>query len=630
MADKLVLEAEVKSNIGQQVKATQDWGSAIKDTTSDLDFQKKILIEMEKELIELEKTQARIGKGSWQDSLTGTTKKIEAQKLAIKDEKNALKSLALEQKQATAAVKKFNKEQKESEAAIKGSIGNFQVMGVSFNGLKKSVSGIIPMIKLMFKSITAGIMSTGIGVLLIAFGSLMTYLTQTKEGMDKLNVIIAKVSAAFNVIKDRIAGFGKIVGNIFTGKTGFKEGLKEVQENFKGIKEEMVEEVKEAGELEKATQRLRDANNEFIVSQAKKNKQIAEARLLSEDETISAEERLKALQNAQNLEKELVNEEVANQKERVRILAEKTAMSNSTAADEKALAEARVQLINVETKSLKQQKKLAREMNSLESEIAAEKQARIDEEQEAFDQMVADNDAWNIKQQEEAQALLELQQENTLALIEDLTERAREELRIQEEKELASVEGMENAEKMKEEIRKKYDIKNKKLDDGVKKQKEKDDKALMKMKIGFASDTLGAIASIAGEETKVGKAAAIAQATVSGAQSVMNAFNTASLSPLNAIIPGYNFVQAGLAAGFAIKQIKDIASSKPPTGGGGGGGGGEMAAISPDSGPAPQMMSGAFELGGGAEPEPQRAYVVTDDMTDSQNQLANIRRKATI
>jgi hypothetical protein len=64
MADKLVLEAEVKSNIGQQVKATQDWGSAIKDTTSDLDFQKKILIEMEKELIELEKTQARIGKGS--------------------------------------------------------------------------------------------------------------------------------------------------------------------------------------------------------------------------------------------------------------------------------------------------------------------------------------------------------------------------------------------------------------------------------------------------------------------------------------------------------------------------------------------------------------------------------------
>jgi hypothetical protein len=46
--------------------------------------------------------------------------------------------------------------------------------------------------------------------------------------------------------------------------------------------------------------------------------------------------------------------------------------------------------------------------------------------------------------------------------------------------------------------------------------------------------------------------------------------------------------------------------------------------------PAPQMMSGAFELSGGVEPEPTKAYVVTDEMTNSQNQLANIRRRATI
>jgi hypothetical protein len=47
-------------------------------------------------------------------------------------------------------------------------------------------------------------------------------------------------------------------------------------------------------------------------------------------------------------------------------------------------------------------------------------------------------------------------------------------------------------------------------------------------------------------------------------------------------------------------------------------------------GPSPQMMSGAFELGGGIKPEPMKAFVVTDEMTNSQNQLANIRRRATI
>jgi hypothetical protein len=42
------------------------------------------------------------------------------------------------------------------------------------------------------------------------------------------------------------------------------------------------------------------------------------------------------------------------------------------------------------------------------------------------------------------------------------------------------------------------------------------------------------------------------------------------------------------------------------------------------------MVGGAFELGGGVAPEPLRAYVLTDEMSESQNLLANIRRRATI
>ena len=62
----------------------------------------------------------------------------------------------------------------------------------------------------------------------------------------------------------------------------------------------------------------------------------------------------------------------------------------------------------------------------------------------------------------------------------------------------------------------------------------------------------------------------------------------------------------------------------------GGGGGGATATAPRGGSPAPQMMSGAFELSGGTEPEAFKAYVVTDEMTNSQNQLANIRRRATI
>ena len=75
-----------------------------------------------------------------------------------------------------------------------------------------------------------------------------------------------------------------------------------------------------------------------------------------------------------------------------------------------------------------------------------------------------------------------------------------------------------------------------------------------------------------------------------------------------------------------VKTI--LATDTGGSGGGGGGGGG--GGISAPVAPAPQMMSGAFELSGGVENEPTRAYVVTDEMTNSQDQLANIRRRATI
>ena len=92
-------------------------------------------------------------------------------------------------------------------------------------------------------------------------------------------------------------------------------------------------------------------------------------------------------------------------------------------------------------------------------------------------------------------------------------------------------------------------------------------------------------------------------------------------------VVGYVTAAGVIAAGLAnVRTI--LATDTGGSGGGGGGGGGGVSA--PAAPPAPQMMSGAFELSGGVEPEPTKAYVVTDEMTSSQNQLANIRRRATI
>jgi hypothetical protein len=158
-------------------------------------------------------------------------------------------------------------------------------------------------------------------------------------------------------------------------------------------------------------------------------------------------------------------------------------------------------------------------------------------------------------------------------------------------------------------------------------QKEKDrKKALQSFNVGMAQQGLQVIADAAGEGTALAKAAAIAQATISGVQGVQNAFTSANanVGATAGTFGAYPVTMAALAGVFAAANIAKIAS--------GGGGGVTPPSTPPPSTttPAPQMMSGAFELGGGVKPEPMKAFVVTDEMSNSQSQLANIRRRATI
>tara|TARA_B110000037_G_scaffold150938_1_gene170250 strand:- start:293 stop:589 length:297 start_codon:yes stop_codon:yes gene_type:complete len=95
-------------------------------------------------------------------------------------------------------------------------------------------------------------------------------------------------------------------------------------------------------------------------------------------------------------------------------------------------------------------------------------------------------------------------------------------------------------------------------------------------------------------------------------------------------IPVIGPALGGVAAAAAVAMgMKNIAAIRSANSSGGGGGGGNISAPA-SSTPAPQMMSGAFDISGGVAPEATRAYVVTDEMTNSQNQLANIRRRSTI
>ena len=556
-----VLTMQVNSNIGKVAKETKDWAKSLDEVNEQVTIQNKVINDLEKDLIKLKQQQDAIPKGAFFAGMGDLNKKIRETSNELKLEKLALKDLTNQQKEATTEVKKYNKAQKEQEDAIKGTIGNFQVFGVSINGIRKSISQIIPLMRLMFKTIMRGILSTGIGALLIAFGSLVTYVTSTKEGMDKLNVVLAKVGAFFNVIKDRISTVGKAVSLFMRGK--FKEAAASIKDVFKDVTKEIKEETKAAGELEKATQRLRDRQNEFTIEKVKTRKEIEKARLLAEDETKSAEERREALEKALKLEQETSSEEVKLAKERARIFEENMKMSKHTAAEEEELANLKAEIIRKEIASLRLQKRVKTEMNEMDNEIARKKKEEEDEAER------------KRKEKEKADK-----------------KRADEEIALA--KKVA-------AQKM----------------------------AILKAEEDFKKATIekgfGAASALAGENAALSKGVAAAQTIYQTQQGIMAAMGATSVGDKLLPYPVRlaNAIATGVMGAAALSKIL----STNPTGGGASAGATPTATSQT---PAPQMLGGAFTLGGGEQPEPLKAFVVTDEMTNSQNQLANIRRRATI
>ena len=286
------------------------------------------------------------------------------------------------------------------------------------------------------------LISTGIGAIIVALGSLISYFTKTQRGADSVSKVFKAIGAVVNVFVDRLSGLGESLVKVFsdpkqavsdlweaiktnivnrfqgilqlfqTVGSGMKalwerdwDALKEAaaksvqdivqintgldanqQQNFakgiKGITDEIKNEASAAYDLEAARQKLRDQEIALIEVQAKRNKQINEARLLAEDETVAADKRLAAMRNAQALEQKTLNENQALQRERIRILEEEIALGESTSEDYRQLAEEKAKLFDIESASLRLQKRLQTEVNSLTNEINAETAAIIKQREE--------------------------------------------------------------------------------------------------------------------------------------------------------------------------------------------------------------------------------------------------------
>ena len=452
----------------------------------------------------------------------------------------------------------------------KNAAGEFKILGVSLNGVKAGFASAAVTAKGMFGTIKAGLISTGIGAFVVLIGSLVSFFTNTKRGADKLSQAFTAMGAVVSVLTDRLSKVGEAMSFIFSGE--FRKAGEALKGTFAGITEEIGKEVDAMVALKKRTQELRDADNEFMIQKAKTRQEIEKARLNAEDETKSAAERLEALKKALTLEEQTTNRELELARERMEIQKQEMLLSENMAEDEEKLAQLKTALIETETASVKMRRRVVTEVNALEREILAEEKARAKEKQDLidveFDAKIKANDEWNKEQQRLA----------------------------------------------KEEIALAKKVADKKIAIA---------KAEGDAKIGLVKMGFGVANALAGENVALSKGVAMAQTVFQTQQAIMAAMGATSVADklLPYPIRLANAIGAGVMGAAALSKI----ASTSPTGGGATAG-----TVSTPSTPAPQMMSGAFDISGGVAPEAMKAFVVTDEMSNSQNQLANIRRRATI
>jgi hypothetical protein len=174
-----------------------------------------------------------------------------------------------------------------------------------------------------------------------------------------------------------------------------------------------------------------------------------------------------------------------------------------------------------------------------------------------------------------------------------------------------------------QEVRERIYQREKELDDAKKKAQED---ALM-----ATASTLGQIADLFGEQTAAGKAAAIAEATISTFVSAQKAYTSTVGIPV--VGPVLAPINAGLAIAAGIKNIKAITAVQTPDGGGGGGGGNISNSFSGSAAQAPNFNvvgnSGINQLAQ-LQQQPVQAYVVSGSVTTAQSLDRNRIENATL
>lgn len=258
------------------------------------------------------------------------------------------------------------------QKATKSTKAQQEALGELSPALSNTVQGIQATGKALWALVANPIVATialivgGLYLLFKAFAS-------TNDGADKLDQVMAGISATIDIVRDRILKVGEAIVKFLTGD--FKGAMEVGKQAVSGFGAEVAAEFEKAANATKSLQEVEDAMRELGVSRAKLNRDLAESKEIITDETASYAEKKKAIDEVKKAEALQTEQELSNARKKLKAIQELNALSDTSDEDLQKEADARSALYNLEQKSAEDKRAIRK------TEIRADKEetARLKE-----------------------------------------------------------------------------------------------------------------------------------------------------------------------------------------------------------------------------------------------------------
>jgi hypothetical protein len=477
----------------------------------------------------------------------------------------------------------------------------------------------------------------------------------TQEGGEKISIMFDKMRAVIDVIKDRIENFALILGKIFSGEAK----LRDLKGAFAGMGDEMKREVEIAGKLKEALIALEKKEVDMIVTSADRTAKIAKLMEASADLNKTDRERIALLAEAKRLtdeeaaaQQKLVLGQIANKLgnldeakviERInqlrrdgkQLTLDEIGLAHSTETDRKEANELIAKYIGLEEEASRKNKEVSSKLSGLYKKQLAD--------QEELNKMAEEKNTQHLKvlvDQEVAHLdeILNIQKPKLDGIKE---QRLNSELETQQliyDTRIAQNENLFTAERQLMEANMKEDlslVRKGSAEEYLIKQKyaayaKNLAREEQSSKLAIYGDFAGSLASLFGENTKVARIAAVAQATINTYLGATAAFTYTTGGIITRSLAAGAAIATGLAS---VKKILSVKSGLP---GDSGGSSTSVPSASASAESVPgvqQTATSAFDPTNPAYNMVQQIYnnqpvLVLEDFQNVQNNAIQVRQSA--